>query len=358
MDHASLLWAALRVLTKPRHRELLRAYGNLSEAAAHLDEALLLALGCAPEVVARALACSRAFDPCAEERELTARGIGIVALGDPSYPPALAEIHDPPIFLYHRGDLAVLERPLLGMVGTRKMSKLGKMAVDRFVPPIVRAGIVTVSGLASGIDWQVARCTLDEGGRTVAVLGHGFALLSPQNKVRLAEEILAAGGLLLTEYPLRVRGERYTFPHRNRIIAGLSRGTLVLEAPEKSGALLTAKQSLDEGRDVFVVPGSIFDKQYVGSNRFLSSGMAKLVSWPRQVLEELGFAATAGEASPAYEPRDEAGRKVYDALSSLPQSGDDLVQRTALDAAAVGCALTVMELDGAVKDVGGAWVRA
>lgn len=353
----ALTWSWLNVLTSKRLEALEKAYGDLTKALGQLDERLLRELGCRDETVYATLNRREEFDPEAYEQELKKRDLSFLTIDDPEYPAHLKEIPDAPVFLYWRGDLSILDQPCLALVGTREMSDYGQRVTEQFVPEIVRAGFVTVSGLALGIDAAVARETMAAGGKTVAVLGHGLGKIYPSENARLAQEIVENGGLYLSEFPLDVIPGKYTFPARNRIIAGLSLGTVVLEAPKGSGALITADLALDYGREVFVVPGQIFDPNYAGSHRMLSKGHAKLVGSAADVLTELGVVVPETSAAP-YDPRNATEAALLKVLTSLPQTADDLMERSGLPAAQVASTLTMMELSGAVKQAGhGQWVR-
>lgn len=354
----ALTWSWLNVLNKKRMDALLSVYGDLTEALGHMGEPLLKSLGCRDDTVLIVLNRLEEFDPDAYEKELEKRGITFLAIDDPAFPAALKEIADPPVFLYARGDLAILQEPCLALVGTREMSEYGERVAESFVPAIVQAGMVTVSGLALGIDAAVARETLAAGGRTVAVLGHGLAMIHPQSNTRLAEEIVRKGSLLLAEFPLDAEPGKFTFPARNRIIAGLSLGTVILEAPEGSGALITAELALEYGREVFAVPGQIFDPSYAGCHQIIARGQARLVSGPSEVLQELKVVVPKGGRS-SFSPRSNEEEKAFAALTTMPQAVDDIVGRSGLSTASLTATLTFLELAGAAKQVGnGQWVRA
>ncbi|MEI8230669.1 MAG: DNA-processing protein DprA [Candidatus Peregrinibacteria bacterium] len=354
----ALTWSWLNILTKKRVDALLTLRSDLSEALQALDEELLRALGCREETVFKTLNRLEEFDPAWYEKELAKRKIAFLSFDDEGFPASIKEIGDPPVFLYSRGDLSVLSEPCIALVGTREMSPYGKRVAELFTPAFVQAGMVTVSGLATGIDAVVAAETMRAGGRTVAVLGHGLGSIYPQSNARLAEEIVEHGGLLLSEFPLDAQPDKYTFPARNRIIAGLSLGTVVLEAPVGSGALITAELALDYGRDVFAVPGQIFDPNFAGSHLLLASGQAKLVQKPEDVLIEIGIVGPDAGAVSAFTPSTPDEAALYKILTTMPQSLDDLVQRSGLAAGLIGATLTILELQGAVKGVGeGKWVR-
>jgi DNA processing protein len=298
------------------------------------------------------------FDPEEHERELKKRSIRFLCIEDDDYPAKLREIADPPPFLYSRGDLFILEESCIALVGKREMSLYGQRVVEEFVPPFVQAGFVTVSGLALGIDAAVAEETLRAGGKTVAVLGNGLASVFPASNARLADKIVDGGGLILSEFPLDTKPDKFTFPSRNRIIAGLSLGTVVLEAGEGSGALITADLALDYGREVFAVPGQIFDPNYVGCHQILSRGQAKLVTSAATVLQELGVVTPEAGKKSLFEPEYREEQVLWKALTTMPQTVDDLVGRTGLAPAAAGSTLTMMELAGVAKNMGdGRWVR-
>ncbi|MDD5040979.1 MAG: DNA-processing protein DprA [Candidatus Peribacteraceae bacterium] len=358
MDRTTALtWSWLNILNAKRLEALLRVYGDLAKALQHLDEPLLKELGCRDETVYATLNRLEEFNPETYEKELKKRDLSFLTIEDDAYPAHLKEIPDAPVFLYWRGDLSILGQPTIALVGTREMSDYGKRVTESIVPVLVRAGLVTVSGLALGIDALVARETMNVGGRTVAVLGHGLGKIYPVENARLAEEIVADGGLILSEFPLDALPGKYTFPARNRIIAGLSLGTVVLEAPEGSGALITADLALDYGREVFVVPGPIFDPHYAGCHKILSKGHAKLVSSAADILAELGVIASE-TPSVSYDPKSAAEAALLKVLTTMPQTADDLMERSGLPAAQIASALTMMELQGAVKQAGGGkWVR-
>ncbi|MFH1444075.1 MAG: DNA-processing protein DprA [Candidatus Peregrinibacteria bacterium] len=358
MDRSTALtWSWLNILNAKRLEALLRVYGDLTKALEQINEPLLKELGCRNDTVYATLNRLEEFDPQSYEQELKKRELSFVTIDDPEFPQQLREVPDAPVFLYWRGDLAILEQPCLALVGTREMSDYGRRVTESFVPEFVRAGMVTVSGLALGIDATVARETLSAGGRTVAVLGHGLGKIYPTENARLAEEIVSGGGLILSEFPLDAKPGKFTFPARNRIIAGLSLGTVVLEAGDGSGALITADLALDYGREVFAVPGQIFDPNFIGCHKILSRGHAKLVSSAADVLSELGVIALEAVRS-SYNPRDAAEAALLKVLTAMPQTVDILVERSGLTASHIASALTMMELGGAVKQAGnGNWVR-
>ncbi|MFH0770588.1 MAG: DNA-processing protein DprA [Candidatus Peregrinibacteria bacterium] len=358
MDRSTALTLSwLNVLTKKRYDALLQAFGDLSHAREKISEDLLFSLGCRTDTILKTINRLEEFDPDMYERELSKRSLQFLTIEDDLYPSRLREIADPPVFLYSRGDLEILNQPGIALVGTREMSDYGKRVAEDFAAAFVQAGLITVSGLALGIDACVARETLRASGKTVASLGHGLGQIYPRENSHLADEIVACGGLLLTEFPLDTMPDKYTFPARNRIIAGLSLGTVVLEAPLGSGALITADLALDYGRDVFAVPGQIYDPNYAGCHRIIAQGTAKLITAPSDVLVELGIVAAEKRTNSfqAASPEEEA---IFHVLTPLPQPVEDLVRKSSLSAGTVNGTLTILELQGAAKRVGnGMWVK-
>ncbi len=212
-----------------------------------------------------------------------------ITLNSKNYPELLKQIYDPPKQLYILGDLtdqlSLINNPL-AVVGTRKASTYGKKTTNYFVRTLAKAGLTIISGLALGIDSIAHQSTLEVKGRTVAVLGSGLNVIYPPTNKNLAQEIIKSNGVIISEYPPNTRPSKQNFPTRNRIIAGLSLGVLVIEAPEKSGALITARAAIEQGREVFVVPGSIYNENSAGCHFLIKAG-AKPVTKPEDILETL-----------------------------------------------------------------------
>ena len=356
--HNTLLWSCLQVLTRPRFEALLEVYGTLDEAAKHVDETLLRNLGCREETVAKVMDRLGKFDAEKEEHLLHSVEARLTALTDDNYPERLRDLPDAPAFLYARGDLSIARRTGIAVVGTRRMSAYGKRVTQNFTSALAHAGLTTVSGLAKGVDACVAEETMATGMRTIAVLGHGLLATSPSTRRDLLERIVGSGGLVLSEFPMTFPADTFTFPQRNRIVAGLSLATLVTEAPEGSGALITAKMAFDYGRDAYAVPGPIFDPNYAGCHQLIASNKARLVGSPEELLRELNVLPPDPESRVTFEPRNDEERRVYDVLTSMPQSVDDLVELCGLPSGSIGSTLTILELQSIVKNLGqGQWIR-
>ena len=355
--NTALTWSWLNVLSKKRYDALLEKFGDLDEALENINAVLLKELACKADTVEWALEKLETFDPNAYEKELSELELSFITIEDEKYPKSLREIPDAPVFLYYKGSLGILDKPCIACVGTREMSAYGKRVVEEFIPTLVRSGVTTVSGLALGIDAKVASETLSNQGNTVAVLGHGLGEIYPKFNRKLSEDIVESGGLIISEFPLDQAPEKFTFPARNRIIAGLSLGTIVFEAGKGSGALITSDLALDYNRDVFIVPGQIFDKNFAGCNQAITEGKGKSVSSAKEVLEELGMIAS-NKPQIHFIPENEIQGVIFEALTGMPQSVDDLMEKSALQSSVINATLTVLELRGIVKKAGGGlWVR-
>lgn len=218
----------------------------------------------------------------------TSNGVKKISLQEKEYPQLLKEIYNPPKALYYQGQLSAKEKYPLAVVGTRKMSAYGRRVTEFLVKELVRRGFTIISGLALGIDGIAHQTALKENGRTIAVLGSGLNNIYPFKHKKLAQKIIQSNGLIISEYSPETRPSKWTFPARNRIVAGLSLGTLVIEAPEKSGALITARFALEQGREVFAVPGDINKNNYQGCHKLIKMG-AKPVTKPEDILETFDF---------------------------------------------------------------------
>ncbi len=213
------------------------------------------------------------------------QNIQLITIFDHSYPTLLKEIYDPPLVLYVKGNPALLKTRMLGVVGARMMSPYGREALRKLILPLLHENFTIVSGLAKGVDIHAHCLTMDQGGSTIAVLGSGIFNIYPKEHKAIADSI-SANHLLLSEYPPYAAPTKWNFPKRNRIISGLSEGVLVIEAKERSGSLITADQAIEQGREVFAVPGSILLDTSKGTNSLIKQG-AKLVSDSHDILEEL-----------------------------------------------------------------------
>lgn len=265
---------------------------------------------------------------------------------DARFPRALLDLQgNAPTRLWVRGNPAVLEsEPMVAVVGTRRATPYGLRVATELASALARAGACVVSGMALGIDAAAHRAALAAGGTTVAVLGTGLDVTYPPAH-RALQQGIARGGALVTELEPTVTGRKFTFPRRNRIIAALARATIVVEAPERSGALITASQALELGRHVAAVPGPIDHPACAGSNRLLRDGAVLLAS-VEEALTLVGL--TPALRTPRLQPEGDEGR-VWNALEQGPATMDELAARSALPAARCLAAVTVLELAGSVE---------
>jgi len=238
-------------------------------------------------VSAQSLATGKSAELAREEiARAAAAEATVISVDDPSYPPRLKEIYDPPLILRVRGNLEVLTKPGIAMVGTRHPTPYGSGMAERLGSDLAAQGLVIISGMARGVDTASHRGAISAKGKTVAVFGTGVDVIYPKENSRLAEQILALGGALISEFPLGTFAAPQNFPIRNRIISGMSVGVLVLEAAEYSGTRITARCALEQNRDVFAVPGNITNKNSWGPNTLIKQG-AKLVATWEDVWEDL-----------------------------------------------------------------------
>jgi DNA processing protein len=236
--------------------------------------------------VAQSIASGCTFeDAAAQQQKMKDSGAVLIALSDPRYPPALREIYDPPVLLFARGRVELLQSIMLGVVGTRRPTPYGLAAAERLSADLAHAGMTIVSGMARGIDSAAHKGVLAAGGDTIAVFGCGVDIIYPSENRKLAGE-LAAKGLVLSEFPMGTTAFPQNFPIRNRIISGMSVGVLVVEGAQYSGSAITAKLAMDQGREVFAVPGNITSKLSWGPNLLIKQG-AKLVQDWNDVIAEL-----------------------------------------------------------------------
>ncbi|GLV57387.1 DNA processing protein DprA [Dictyobacter sp. S3.2.2.5] len=294
------------------------------------------------------------IDPDHELERLDRLRIQVITWKDACYPPLLRKIDYAPPVLYACGQLTEDDLHYsIGIVGTRKMSSYGRQVTEHFTKELVKGKITIVSGLALGVDTVAHNTALDNGGRTIAVLACGLDTIYPPSNYHLAKHIIDSGrGVILSSFPLGIKPEAGNFPARNHIIAGLSLGILVTEAPLKSGALITANSALVQGREVYAVPSSIFSNSGAGVNKLIRDG-AHPVTEVSDILEHLNIhTVPLPDASVLREPESEEERIVLGLLSREPRHIDDLIRDTELAPNIVTSTLTILELDGLVKQLG------
>jgi len=274
-----------------------------------------------------------------------------ISINDKNYPRLLKEIKDPPEVLYLRGEIKPDEN-CFAIVGTRRCSPYGKQVALEIAGDLAEAGLTIVSGLAPGIDTFAHQATVERNKRAIAVLGTGVDEKSiyPQSNLKLAQKILETGGCLISEYPPGTRGTQFTFPQRNRIISGISLGVLVVEAKQKSGALITANWARSQGRKVFAIPGPIHSSNSKGCHYLIKNG-AKLVENANDILKELNLPLK--ELSSFYEGENEEESLILKALKEEALYIDRIIEKTKLSAATVASTLAILEIKNKVRNLGG-----
>lgn len=290
--------------------------------------------------------------------------VHVLPLGSPDYPPLLAEIPRPPPLLYVRGDPSILGLPQLAIVGSRNPTPGGRDSAHRFAQFLAGHGFTITSGLALGVDGAAHSGALAAQGRTIAVMGTGIDRLYPARHKVLAEQIVASGGALVTEFPPGQSARQSHFPQRNRLISGLSLGTLVVEAAAKSGSLITARYALQHGREVFAIPGSIHNPLARGCHSLIRQG-ATLVETAADIVEQLDGmlcyqrSLLPQEAAPTVDMAQFSTqeRAILDALGHDPQTMDQLLVQAGVDVGGLASGLVSLELKGAVAETPNGYVR-
>jgi DNA processing protein len=359
MDHDELA-AWVRLLETPgvgreSARRLLAAFGSAqsvfsASTAAHREVAgagAATALGSLPQTVVDLTQATVEWLRGGSEQSPRS----LVHLGDPHYPSVLLETADPPLMLYAQGDTTLLQTPSVAVVGSRKPTPQGTESARAFSAELSQAGLTVISGMALGVDGAAHRGGLSGRGRTVAVVGTGLDRVYPRRHLELARE-LATHALIVSEYSLGTPPLAQNFPQRNRIIAGLAKGTLVVEAALQSGSLITARLAAEAGRDVFAIPGSIHSPQSRGCHALIKQG-AKLVESTQDILEEMNWARQSPPATQTLGTSDEVSDPLLDALGFGPVTLDALVARTGWPASELNVRLLDLELAGQVARLPG-----
>jgi DNA processing protein len=346
----------------PRTRQtLLERFGSAEAVLSAAPSELRAVPGVGPKLSEKILSARDQINAEEEIALCQTRGITILTEGDERYPRILREIHDPPGVLFLRGSLKPQDALAIGIVGTRHGTQYGLGQAERLAGSLARAGLTIISGLARGIDAAAHRGALAAGGRTLAVLASGVLNIYPPEHEKLAAEV-AAHGALLSESPSHAQPMGGTFPQRNRLISGLSLGVIVVEAPDRSGALITARHAMEQGREVFAVPGRVDSRTARGCHRLIRDG-AKLVESADDVLEELGplvEAAPREDGPPIHHPAElmlnELEQKVLSAVANDPTSIDQIVAQSGLPVARVLSTISVLEMRRLVRRTSGTTV--
>jgi DNA processing protein len=343
----------------PRLRKaLLEEFGTAAAVLSAAPSDLRRVQGIGPELTRRIAVAREDIDVQAELDLCAANGIAILSECDPAYPRALREIHDPPGILFVRGEILPQDALAVAIVGSRHATHYGLAQAERLAGGLARAGLTIISGLARGIDAAAHRGALAAGGRTLAVLGSGVLNMYPPEHAALADEV-AAHGAVISESPPRSPPLSGAFPQRNRIISGMSLGVLVVEASMRSGALISARHAMEQGREVFAVPGRVDNRMSHGCHRLIRDG-AKLVETVDDVLEELGpLVAPAQSAGgdavhhPAELLLNELEQQVLATIASEPITIDAVLAASQLPAPQVLATISVLEMRRLIRRLSG-----
>lgn len=315
--------------------------------------AQLLNIGIPKNAVELLLQTRIKLQPESYAQSIKEKGISWLTIFDESYPKLLAQIYDPPIVLYLRGEILPQDAKAIAVVGTRKMTGYGKLVTEQFTKGLVAGGLTIVSGLARGVDSQAHKEAMRCGGRTIAVLGGGLAQIYPPENRKLAEEIVSGSGALLSEFPPDYPSLPGHFPSRNRIIAGLSKAVLVTEAAVDSGSLITARLAVESGREVFAVPGPVTSNLSKGPIDLIREG-ARVVFDPSEILEELGIKRfnQTNMTSVTNQPLSEDEIKILECIENEGRHIDEIGRLLNYPSAKISALLLKMEISGLVQSLG------
>lgn len=349
-------WVALSTNSKIGARTFLKLYkrfGKLSRLWKNAEKREMAAAGLDLGQIEAVRVVIAGKDPDKEWGKVERLKLEVLIYPDKDYPKLLKELPDPPGILYVKGKILPSDEVALAVVGSRKFTSYGEQATEKIVYPLAKAKITIVSGLALGIDAVAHKVALEAGGRTIAVLGCGLDQIYPTANVRLADKIISTNsGAIISEFPLGMPALRYNFPIRNRIIAGISLGTLVVEAVPESGSLLTAASALDYNREVFAVPGSVFAETSLGTNKLIKMG-AKPVTSHQDILEGLAIEEKAKAVASREIIPDSREEEILLKLLKQAIFVDMLIKKSGLEPSVVNSTLIQMEIKGYVTNLGG-----
>ena len=354
-----LYWLALKMipnLGNITYKHLLDKFGDPTEVFTAKLNDLMEVEGIRAETARRIVSRAWEGNPENELLGLKKNGARLITISDSSYPKDLREIHDPPPLLYLKGNDIPKGKTMVAVIGSRNPSHYGLKVTEEICQGLARREIIVVSGMARGIDSAAHWGCLSRKGFTIAVLGSGIDIIYPESNSKLFNYIIEKGSVI-TEFPLGTPPEAKNFPIRNRIISGLSKGVVVIEASKRSGSLITASLALEQGREVLAVPGSIESFKSTGTHLLIKQG-AKLVENADDILEELGlnypyFKEVDTNKKIALPPMEEDEKRIYDILGNYPIHIDQIARHSKMDPARVAGLLTALELKGVIKQLPG-----
>lgn len=345
-----IAWSKITGVGAARLKRLWEYFGDLAIAWSATSKDLERA-GIDQRTIAAFQAERHGMNPGAEADKLSAANVQLLTLADAEYPASLRQLDGAPACLHIKGSLLPEDEIAIAVVGNRSITGYGRQVTEEMVQALVRHGVTVVSGLARGVDAVAHRTAMDNGGRTLAVLGCGVDIVYPFEHRALSEQICRQGALV-SEFPLGTKPDAPNFPMRNRVISGLSLGTLVVEAGETSGALITAARAVEQNREVFAVPGNIYAPRCAGTNALIKRGEAKLVTCVEDILEELDVHLRPQQlAMETILAHDGTEERLLQALGQEPAHVDALTRLTDLPINVVSSTLAMLELRGLVRQV-------
>ena len=350
-----LAWNKITDIGPKRFYNLLEYFGSLDTAWQAKSGEISKILNLNPKISSRIFEEKNNINPEQELDLIDKHKVNVLTIEDNQYPDNLKTIHYPPPVLYFKGTIIEADKNSISIVGSRKATYYGKMVAEKLSKDLALSSLTIISGMARGIDTAAHKGTLSVNGRTIAVMGCGIDYIYPPENRRLAQEIQESGAIL-SEFPLFTLPERQNFPRRNRIISGLSLGTVVVEAAEKSGALITADFALNQGREVFAIPGNINSPLSNGSHNLIKQG-AKLVENYQDILEEIHMVfsqKTAGkEIVKENTSLNEEEKIIYQLITKEPAQIDEIIAASKLSAGKVSEILLNLELKDLIKEIEG-----
>lgn len=340
------------------YKRLLERFGSNRAILSASKEDLEKVSGIGPKLAQNIMNASNNNDIKNELNNAEKNNIKIVPYYSNEYPSNLKAIYDPPLVLYIRGNIIENDIMAIAIVGSRACTYYGKVQAEKISRSLAQIGFTIISGMARGIDSAAHDCALKAGGRTIAVLGCGLSRIYPKDNQELADKIVE-NGAVISELPLSTPPDNRNFPPRNRIISGLSLGVVIVEAALRSGSLITAQWALDQGKEVFAVPGPIDSAHSKGSHKLIKEG-AKLVEGTDDIIEELGPLSESLKTRNGIEVKDPRSlrlngqeAKIFSVLSNFPLGIDDIIKATNLPPSVVASTLMILEIKKAVKQLSG-----
>jgi len=350
-----LAWNKITDIGPKRFYKLIKYFGSVDTAWQAKSGEISKILNLSPKIATRIFEEKNNINPQQELELIHKYKVNVLTIEDDQYPENLKTIHYPPPVLYFKGTITEADKNSISIVGSRKATYYGKMVADKLSKDLALTGLTVISGMARGIDTAAHKGTLSVNGRTIAVLGCGINHIYPPENRRLAQEIQESGALV-SEFPLFTLPERQNFPRRNRIISGLSLGTVVVEAAEKSGALITADFALDQGREVFAIPGNINSPLSKGSHNLIKQG-AKLVNSYQDILEEIHITlpqkTVEKEMIKENITLNEEEKIIYRLITKEPAQIDEIIEASKLSVGKVSEILLSFELKDLIKEIEG-----